>query len=186
MDHMGIVVDALEIQEIEDASGYIANLAAPHAAAVASQARIAKANADLEASEREREVAELKAQYERDLEIKRAAFGLEVAGQQMALAQREAEVAAVRLDAEVRQAADAEAYRKRALAEAERDQAKFAADAEAYRMLTIARAETQTAKVNGQPAVAAACSSRRASAPRTPRSSPLCPAGCRVCRAVRW
>jgi regulator of protease activity HflC (stomatin/prohibitin superfamily) len=151
MDHLGIVVDALEIQEIEDASGYIANLAAPHAAAVASQARIAKANADLEASERECQVAELKAQYERDLEIKRASFGLEVAEQQMALAQREAEVAAVRLDAEVRQAADAEAYRRRTVAEADRDQAKFAADAEAYRMLTIARAQTQTAKVNGQP-----------------------------------
>ena len=43
MEKLGIVVDALEIQEIEDASGYINNLAAPHAAAVASQARIAKA-----------------------------------------------------------------------------------------------------------------------------------------------
>jgi len=39
MEKLGIVVDALEIQEIEDASGYISNLAAPHAAAVASQAR---------------------------------------------------------------------------------------------------------------------------------------------------
>ena len=43
MEKLGIVVDALQIQEIEDASGYISNLAAPHAAAVASQARIAKA-----------------------------------------------------------------------------------------------------------------------------------------------
>ena len=43
MEKLGIVVDALEIQEIEDSSGYINNLAAPHAAAVASQARIAKA-----------------------------------------------------------------------------------------------------------------------------------------------
>ena len=38
MEKLGIVVDALEIQEIEDSSGYINNLAAPHAAAVASQA----------------------------------------------------------------------------------------------------------------------------------------------------
>jgi len=52
MEKLGIVVDALEIQEIEDSSGYISNLAAPHAAAVASQARIAKARADQEATER--------------------------------------------------------------------------------------------------------------------------------------
>ena len=36
---MGIVVDSLQIQEIEDASGYINNIAAPHAAAIASLAR---------------------------------------------------------------------------------------------------------------------------------------------------
>jgi regulator of protease activity HflC (stomatin/prohibitin superfamily) len=175
MERMGIVVDALEILQIEDASGYISDLAAAHAAAVAKQARIAQADADLEAAEREREVAELKATYERDLELKRAGYlaetervkaeaaqagpltevriSQEVAEQQMALAQRQAEIAALRLDAEVRQSADAEAYAKRAVAEAERDQAKFAADAEAYRMLTIARAETQVAKINAEPAV---------------------------------
>lgn len=174
LERMGIVVDALEIQEIVDASGYISNLAAPHAAAVAKQARIAQADADLEASEREREVAELKAGFERDLELKRAGYlaeservkaeaaqagpltevriSQEVAEQQMALAKRQAEIAALRLEAEVRQSADAEAYSRRALAEADRDQAKFAADAEAYRMLTIARAQTQAAKVNAEPA----------------------------------
>ncbi len=177
VERLGIVVDALEIQEIEDTSGYITNLAAPHAAAVARQARIAQANADLEACEREREVAELKAEYERDLEIKRAGYlaetqrvkaeagqagpltearlSLEVAEQQMVLAQRQADIAALRLDTEVRQSADAEAYRRRALAEADRDQAKFAADAEAYRMLTIARAETQAAKISTEPAMPA-------------------------------
>jgi uncharacterized membrane protein YqiK len=66
MEKLGIVVDALEIQEIEDASGYVNNLAAPHAAAVASQARIASARADQEATERELEAAVMKAQYERD------------------------------------------------------------------------------------------------------------------------
>src|SRR6516225_7003362 len=74
MEKLGIVVDALEIQEIEDASGYINNLAAPHAAAVASQARIAKAKADQEATEREFEAASMKAQFERDMAIKRAGF----------------------------------------------------------------------------------------------------------------
>jgi flotillin len=134
-------------------------------------------DADLEASEREREVAELGAQYERDLEIKRAGYlaaiekakaeaaqagpltkacaSQEVAEQQMVLARRQADIAALRLDAEVRQAADAEAYRRRALAEADRDQARFAADAEAYRMITIARAETQAAKTDAEPAMLA-------------------------------
>src|SRR5246127_2361187 len=63
MAKLGIVVDALQIQEIEDESGYITNLAAPHAAVIASQARIAKAKADLDATERELEAAAMKAQY---------------------------------------------------------------------------------------------------------------------------
>jgi flotillin len=169
MSKLGLVVDALEIQQIEDTSGYIRDLAAPHAAAVAKQARIAQADADLAAAEREREVAELKATYERDLELKRAGYlaetgkvkaeaaqagpltearaAQEVAEQQMVLAQRQADLTALRLEAEVRQAADAEAYRRRVLAEADRDQAKLAADAEAYRMITMAQAETQIAKM---------------------------------------
>jgi hypothetical protein len=94
MEKLGIVVDALEIQEIEDASGYISNLAAPHAATVASQARIAKAHADQAAAERELAAAAMKAQFERDTAIKRAGFLAEtdkaqaVAAQAGPLAQR--------------------------------------------------------------------------------------------------
>jgi uncharacterized membrane protein YqiK len=165
MEKLGIVVDALEIQEIEDASGYISNLAAPHAAAVASQARIAKAKADQEATERELAAASMKAQFERDTAIKRAGFLAEtdeaqaraaqagplaeaqaaqqVIQQQTVLAQRQAELAAQRLEAEVRRPADAEAYRKRTLAEADRDQARFAAEATAFSQRTIAEAEAE-------------------------------------------
>ena len=163
MEKLGIVVDALEIQEIEDSSGYISNLAAPHAAAVASQARIAKARADQEATERELAAAAMKAQFERDTAIKRAGFLAEtdeaqaraaqagplaeaqaaqqVIQHQTALAQRKAELAAQRLEAEVRRPADAEAYRKRTLAEADRDQSRFAAEATAFSKRTIAEAE---------------------------------------------
>ena len=74
MEKLGIVVDALQIQEIEDATDYINNLAAPHAAAVASQARIAQAKADQEAAQREQEAMALKAEYERDVAIKTAGF----------------------------------------------------------------------------------------------------------------
>jgi uncharacterized membrane protein YqiK len=163
MEKLGIVVDALEIQEIEDGTGYISNLAAPHAAAVASQARIAKARADLEATQRELEAAATKAQYERDAGIKRAGYVAEteeakaraaqsgplaeaqakqqVIQQQTALAQHEAELAAQRLEAEVRRPADAEAYRKRTIAQADRDRERFAAEAEAFRKRAIAEAE---------------------------------------------
>ncbi|RYJ27498.1 inner membrane protein YqiK [Streptomyces sp. L-9-10] len=170
MEKLGIVVDALQIQEIEDATGYISNLAAPHAAAVASQARIAQAKADQEASEREQQAAALKAEYERDTAIKRAGFLAETeqvnaraaqAGplaearasqdtieQQTALAERQALLAAQRLEAEVRRPADAEAYRQRTLAEAGRDRAKFEADGNAYseRALAQAQADANTAR----------------------------------------
>jgi uncharacterized membrane protein YqiK len=135
---------------------------------VASQARIAKAKADAEATERELAAASMKAQFERDMAIKRAGFlaeteeakaraaqagplaeakaSQEVIQQQTALAQRQAELAAQRLEAEVRRPADAEAYRKRTLAEADRDQARFAADAESYRKRITAEAEADANK----------------------------------------
>jgi uncharacterized membrane protein YqiK len=172
MEKLGIVVDALEIQEIEDASGYIGNLAAPHAANVASQARIAKAQADQEATQRELEAAAMKAQFERDTAIKRAGYLAEteeaqaraaqagplaqaqasqqVIQQQTALAQRQAELAAQRLEAEVRRPADAEAYRKRTIAEADRDQARFVTEAEAYRKQTLADATAYAERTTAQ------------------------------------
>ena len=169
MEKLGIVVDALQIQEIGDTTGYITNLAAPHAAAVASQARIAQAQADQQAAEREQQASALKAQYDRDTAVKRAGFvaetqqanaraaqagplaearaSQEVIEEQTALAQRQADLAAQRLEAEVRRPADAEAYRQRTLAEAARDQAKFAAEGDAYRRTTLATAEAVAVRV---------------------------------------
>jgi flotillin len=174
MEKLGIVVDALEIQEIEDTSGYINNLAAPHAAAVASQARIAQAKADQQAAEQEAQAAAMKAQYARDLELKRSGFlaeteqakaraaqagplaearaSQEVIEQQTALAERRADLAAQQLEADVRRPADAEAYRQRAIAEAGRDKANFEADADAYRTGTLAAAQAQAAKVQADAA----------------------------------
>ncbi len=169
MEKLGIVVDALQIQEIEDATGYINNLAALHAAAVASQARIAKARADQEAAERELEASAMKAQYERDLAIRQVGFQAEseeakaragqagplaeaqasqvVIASQTQLAVRQAELAAQKLEAEVRRRADAEAYRKRTLAEAERDQARFTTEAEAFRKRSMAEADRDQARL---------------------------------------
>ena len=97
----------------------------------------------------------LKAQYERDIAIKRAGFlaeteqanaraaqagplaeakaTQEVIEQQTALAQRQADLAAQRLEAEVRRPADAEAYRQRTLAEAASGPGQVRGRGEAYR-----------------------------------------------------
>jgi len=53
MIRLGLVVDSLQIQEIEDGTGYITNLGKPHAASVAAAARIAEAQRDQEATQAE-------------------------------------------------------------------------------------------------------------------------------------
>lgn len=170
MEKLGIVVDALQIQEIEDNSGYIRNLAAPHAAAVASQARVAAAKADQEATQREQEAAALKSQYQRDTEIKQAGFtaeteqararasqagplaqaqaAQEVTEQQTLLAQKAAELTEKRLQSDVRRPADAEAYKVRTLAEGDRDKTKLETEAEAFRQRTMAEANRDTTRLN--------------------------------------
>jgi flotillin len=170
MEKLGIVVDSMLIQEIEDATGYINNIAAPHAAAVASLARIAAAKADQEATQREQEAAALRAQYIRDTEIKQAGFAAEIeqakaqaaqAGplaqarasqevieQQTALAERTAQLTEQQLESEVRRPADAEAYKQRTLAEANRDSVKLQTEAEAFKQRALAEANRDTTKLN--------------------------------------
>jgi uncharacterized membrane protein YqiK len=150
MEKLGLVVDSLQIQEVEDTSGYINNLAAPHAAAVASQARIAQAGSDQAAAEREQEAERNKAEYERQTRVAQAGYKAqvdeaqaqaaqagplsqaratqEVIAEQTALAERQAGLAAQRLVAEVEKPADAEAYKVRKLAEAERDAMRLRAE----------------------------------------------------------
>src|SRR3954467_438522 len=67
MAKLGLIIDSLQIQEIEDPTGYIENLARPHAAAVAKDARIAAAEAEREA-----------AAATRDADIKMAGYAAEV------------------------------------------------------------------------------------------------------------
>jgi flotillin len=172
MEKLGIVVDSLQVQEIEDNTGYITNIAAPHAAAVAAAARIAAAKADQEATQREQEAAALRYEYIRDTEIKQAGFAAEVEqakaraaqsgplaqaqatqeviAQQTLLAEREASLTEKKLEAEVRRPADAEAYRQRTLAEAERDTTKFKTEAEAFRQRTLAEASRDTTKLSAE------------------------------------
>ena len=142
MQKLGLVVDSLQIQEIIDPTGYIRALGEPRAAEVKKQARIAQAQADREATEREQEAEALKAAARRDSEIKRAAYQAEIDRQTAVSAQagpladaearkqvvvQETEVANLeaqreekRLDTQVRKPADASAYEKKVQAEAER------------------------------------------------------------------
>jgi uncharacterized membrane protein YqiK len=170
MEKLGLVVDGLQIQEIEDPTGYIKNLAAPHAAAVASAARIAAAERDQEAAEKEQQAARAKAKFQRETAIQQAQIeaeiqeaqaraaqagplaeaqaSQEVIAQQTALAERNAALTEKRLESEVRRPADAEAYKQRTLAEAARDATKLGTEAEAYRQRALAEAARDTTKLN--------------------------------------
>jgi flotillin len=153
MSKLGLVVDSLQIQEIEDTAGYIENLGKPHAAAVAAAARIAAAQRDQEATQAEQVANANKAGAQRDSQLKQAAFQAEIdranaqtkqAGplaeatarqevvvQETRAAELEAELAEQRLQSQVRKPADAKAYEQRTLAEGGRDAQISRAEADA-------------------------------------------------------
>src|SRR5437762_3395745 len=72
MQRLGLTIDSLQIQEIEDHTGYVENLGMPEAARVAKDARIAQASADREATEREQEAEALKAAARSQSQIRQA------------------------------------------------------------------------------------------------------------------
>jgi uncharacterized membrane protein YqiK len=78
MEKLGLIVDSLQIQEIEDPSGYIQNLAAPHAAVVQREARIAQAAADRDATTAEQAAEAEKAAARRESLIKQAGYQAEI------------------------------------------------------------------------------------------------------------
>ncbi|HEX3465570.1 MAG TPA: SPFH domain-containing protein [Candidatus Elarobacter sp.] len=169
MEKLGLIVDSLQIQEIDDPTGYIENLAKPHAAAVQRDARIAGAQADQEATQREQEAAALKAQAQRDSKIKQAGYQAEVdkaaaqAKQAGPLADAMArqqvvveETKIVELDAHkkeqellvtVRRPADAQAYEKTTLATAQRDADIASAEARAKQIELQAQADATRIKL---------------------------------------
>src|SRR5215216_4812490 len=152
MEKLGLIVDSLQVQEIHDPTGYIKNLALPHAAAVAREARIAQAHADREATTAEQQADALKAEARRESMIKQAGFQAEVdqasaqarqAGpladasarqhvvvEETKVAELEAHREEQRLQASIRKPADAKAYESVTLAKAARDARIAAAEAE--------------------------------------------------------
>ncbi|SEM62280.1 SPFH domain-containing protein [Streptacidiphilus jiangxiensis] len=154
MAKIGLIVDSLQIQSIDDGqTGYIAAMAAPHQAAIQRQAKIAQAQATQASAEAEQAAARNQAEYARQTAIVRAQYSAEVeraqaqaaqAGPlaaahaqqevlaaQTELAQRAAELREQQLVAEVVRPAEAEAERIRVLALAEAERMKIQAEAAA-------------------------------------------------------
>jgi uncharacterized membrane protein YqiK len=72
MQKLGLVIDSLQIQEVADPTGYIENLAKPHQAAVEAEARIAAAERNREATEREQAAAAIAAKAISESEVEQA------------------------------------------------------------------------------------------------------------------
>ncbi|MDH6137677.1 flotillin [Kitasatospora sp. MAA4] len=169
MEKLGLIIDSLQIQEILDPTGYIKNLAAPHAAAVQRDARIAAAAADREATEAEQEAFARKAQATRNSGIQQAGYQAEmdtaaaralqagplaqaasrqeVVVQETKVAELEAHRKEQQLQVEVRKPADARAYETRTKAEADRDARISAAEAQARETELKAVAEANRVKI---------------------------------------
>jgi uncharacterized membrane protein YqiK len=161
MSKLGLVVDSLQIQDIEDNVGYIDNLGKPNSAAVASAARIAEAQRNQEATEAEQLAEQLNAAQIRNTEIKRREYQGQVdqasaeAKQQVILKEtRNAELEADRrekaLEAEVRKPADAKAYEKVTLAGAEREERVAYAQAAATETQLKAQRESEAVRMMGE------------------------------------
>jgi uncharacterized membrane protein YqiK len=153
MEKLGLTIDSLQIQEIEDPTGYIKALAAPHTAAVQRDARIAQAAAERLATEAEAEANARKAEAIRNANIQQAGYQAEVdraqataklsgplaeaaarqevVVQETKVAELEAQKREQQLQADVRKPADAKAYETVTLAQAHREAKVHEAEAEA-------------------------------------------------------
>jgi flotillin len=154
MAKMGLIVDSLQIQSIDDMGmGYIDAMAAPHNAAIQRQAKIAQAQANQAAAEAEQDSQRKQAEYARQTAIVQAQYKAEVdkaqaeaaqAGPlalansqrevihaQTELAERQASLRQQQLVAEVVKPAEADAEKVRVLAEADAERMRIQAEAAA-------------------------------------------------------
>ncbi|MFF7410111.1 flotillin family protein [Streptomyces lydicus] len=154
MAKIGLIVDSLQIQSIDDGdTGYIEAMSAPHKAAIQRQAQIAQAKATQASVEAQQEAARNQAEYSRQTAVVQAEYSAEVdraqahaaqAGPlaqanaqrevlaaQTELAERRAQLRQQELVAEVVKPAEAEAERIKLLALAEAERMKIQAEAAA-------------------------------------------------------
>jgi flotillin len=154
MAKIGLIVDALQIQSIDDMnSGYIDAMAAPHNAAIQRQAQIAQAQATQQAAEAQQEAQRKQAEYARETAVVQAQYKAEidkaqaeaaqvgplaqaqaqmnVLAAQTELANKQAELRQRQLVSEVVKPAEAEAEKVRVLAEADARRTRVLAEAAA-------------------------------------------------------
>ena len=144
MEKLGLIIDSLQIQEIEDPTGYIKALAAPHTAAVQRDARIAQAAAERSATEAEAEANARKAEAIRNTNIQQAGYQAEVDK-----AQAEAKMAGPLAEAAARQQVVVQETKVAELEAQKREQqlqvdVRKPADAEAYKTVTLAQAQRES------------------------------------------
>jgi flotillin len=154
MAKIGLTVDSLQIQSIDDkGSGYIRALAAPHQAAVNRAAQVAQSAADQASAMARQESERNQAEYARQTAVARASYQAEIDSAQQKAAQagplaaaqaqqgvlseqalvaaKNAELREAQLVAEVVKPAEAEAERIRTLAVAQAEATKLSAEAAA-------------------------------------------------------
>src|ERR1700761_8478330 len=154
MARIGLIVDSLQIQSIDDmGAGYIAAMAAPNNAAIQRQAKIAQAAADQAAAEAQQQSVRKQAEFARQTSVVQAQYKAEidkaqaeaaqagplaqasaqraVISAQAELAQHQADLRQQQLVSEVIRPAEAEAEKVKILAVAEAERTRIAAEAAA-------------------------------------------------------
>jgi uncharacterized membrane protein YqiK len=152
MAKIGLTVDALQIQSIDDMGlGYIAAMAAPHNAAIQRAAKVAMSQADQAASEAEQASLRAQAEYARQTEVVQAQYAADVEAAKSAAAATAAMAAQESARNQANNEAETAVTRSKAAQDAaeaqqesDRNQADFA------RQTAVARAqfaaETQAAQ----------------------------------------
>jgi len=153
MATIGLIVDSLQIQSIDDmGAGYIAAMAAPNNAAIQRQAKIAQAQADQAAVEAQQQSARKQAEFARETAVVQAQYKAEIdkaqalAAQAGPLAQAEAQRAVINAQAELaRQQADLR--QQQLVSEVVRP-----AEAEAERVKVLAKADAERTRIQAEAA----------------------------------
>jgi flotillin len=172
MSRLGLVIDSLQIQEFDDPTKYIENLAKPHKARVESEARIAEAQRVQEAVEKEQASAAIAARAVSASEIQQAdlraraqeavqkadqAGPLAGAQARMAVVEQETRVSELeakrreqQLQVEVVKPAQADRDAQIAKAEADRQRTELAAQADAAAIRVKAEAQAKATELTGR------------------------------------
>ena len=153
MAKIGLIVDSLQIQSIDDmGAGYIAAMAAPNNAAIQRQAKIAQAAADQAAAEAQQASVRKQAEFARETSVVQAQYKAEVdkaqaeAAQAGPLAQASAQRAVIARQAELAQQ-QAELRQQQLVSEVIKP-----AEAEAERVKILAQADAERTRINAEAA----------------------------------